>query len=154
MTGKLRGGNRDFSKLLDRRVFDDIAVRHEQHAILAQARVFDLHHQATRNAAGMRSGFDRLEERPQHAGGNLACAGDKAIRLMHGQHHGAEVIGLEHGVAGLEAFHAFALVLAQPLEPAREVIQLLAFRGVNGADAFEGDIEPVGNFSDSGLVAE
>ena len=68
MPGKLSGGNGDVGKLLDGRVFDDVAVRHEQHAILAEARVLHLHHQATGNAAGVRGGLDGLEERPQDAG--------------------------------------------------------------------------------------
>ena len=154
MPGKLRGGNGDVGELLDRRLFDDVAVRHEQHAILAQARVFDLHHQATGDAAGVRGGFDGLEERPQHAGGDLTGAGDKAIRLVHGEHHGAEVVGLEHGLARLEALHALARVVAQQLEPAREVVQVLALGRVDDADAFERDVQGVGRFLDPGPVAE
>ena len=50
MPGKLRRGDGDIRELLDRRLFDDVAVGHEQHAILAEARVLDLHHQATGDA--------------------------------------------------------------------------------------------------------
>ena len=125
-----------------------------KHAVLAQARVFDLHHQATGDAAGVRSGFDGLEERAQDAGGNLAGAGDKAVRLVHGQHHGAEIVGLEHSLARLEALHALAGVVAQPLEPAREIVQILAFGGVDDADALERDVEGFGGFGDPRPVAE
>ena len=148
MPGKLRRGHRDVRKLLDGRLFDDVAIRHEQHAILAKARVFDLHHQATGNGAGLRGGFDGLEERPQNAGGDLAGAGDKAIRLVHRQHHRAEVVRLEHGLARLEALHALARVVPQQLEPAREVVQILALGRVDGADALEGDVQGFGGFSD------
>ena len=102
----------------------------------------------------MRGGFDGLKERPQHAGGDLAGAGDKAVRLVHGEHHGAEIVGLEHRLARLEALHALALVVAQQLEPAGEIVQILALGRVDDADAFEGDVQRIGGFIDPGPVAE
>src|ERR1035438_7623823 len=152
MPGKLRGGDGDVGKLFDRGGFDHVAVGQEENAVLAEARVFDLQHHATAKRADVRRGFDGLKERAQAGGGDLTGAGDKAVRLVHGEHHGGEVVGLEHGVAGLESSHA--VVVTQELEAAGEVVQLLAFGWVDGADAFEGDVERIGGFGDPGPVAE
>ena len=44
---KLSGGNRDIRQLFDGGFGNDAAIRHEQNAILAEARVLHLHDHAT-----------------------------------------------------------------------------------------------------------
>ena len=91
------------------------------------------------------------KKRTQDAAGDLVGAGDQAIGLMHGDHHGAVVIGDEQGFAGFLGLHA--LGPAQGGEAARKAFEVLAFGGVDDADAFERDVQALGGFLDFGAVA-
>jgi len=51
--------------------------------------------------------LDDLEQGPKDASSAVGRARDKTIGLVHGEHHGAEIVGLENGVAGFEALQAF-----------------------------------------------
>ena len=104
---QLGGGNRYIRQLFHRRVRDNAAVRHEQHAILPQARVLQFHHQATGSGDGLRGDLDDLKQRPQHAASALVGAGYEAVRLVHRDHHRPKIVGLEQGLPRLEAFQAF-----------------------------------------------
>jgi hypothetical protein len=138
--------------LVHRWLGDDAAIRHEKETAFAEAGILDFHDHATGSGGGRGCDLDDLEEGPQDAAGDLVGAGDEAVRLVHGDHHGAVVIGQEHGVAcflGLEALGA-----AQKLEAMDEAVKILAFGGVDDADALEGDVEAQGGFLDLGAVAE
>ena len=143
---QLRRGHRDLSQLLHGRVGDDTAVAHEQDAILAEAAVFDLHHLATGSGGGLWGHFDDLEQGPQDAAGDLVGAGNEAIGLVHRDHHGAEVIGLEHGLARFQRLEP--LVAAQHFKAVGEVLQVLALGRIDDADAFEGNAQGLGDLFD------
>ena len=57
---------------------------------------------------------------------------------MHGDHHGAKIIWLEHGFTSFLGFDAF--FTPQRKETAAEVFQVLALRRVDDPHAFEGDV--------------
>ena len=135
MPGEPRGGNGNVRKLLDVRFGNHAAVGHEQNAVLADARIFDLHDHAARNGSDVRGGADDLKQRPQYAARDVRCAGDEAVRLMHRQHHRAVKIRLEHRLTRLGLAQAF--FAAQAEEPAGEIIQVLAGGGIDDADAVQ-----------------
>ena len=85
-------------------------------------------------------------KRTKNAAGTLVGAGNKAIDLMHGQHHRAVIIGVEHRFARF--FFLDALVPAQQLEPFDERGQILAFGGIDDAHAFQRDIQFGGGLFD------
>ena len=68
------------------------------------------------------------------------------------EHHGAVVIGIEHGFAGFLALNA--LDAAQKLKALGEHIQIFALGRVDDADAFQGDVQLGGRILDEGAVAE
>jgi hydrogenase/urease accessory protein HupE len=51
----------------------------------------------------------------------------KSVGLVHGHHHGAEIIRLAHGVAGFGFLDTF--LAAQGMEAPGEIIQFFAFGG-------------------------
>ena len=71
---------------------------------------------------------------------------------MHGHHHGAEIIRLEHRLARFAFLDA--LVAAQQFETARKVVQLLAFLGIDHTDALERDIQSFGGLFDLRAVTQ
>ena len=113
---QLRGRDGNVAKLLHIRFGDDAAIGHEQHALLPEARVLHLHHHATGSRGGFRRHLDDLKKRAQHAARTLVGAGDKSIRLVHGDHHRAVIIGVEHRLPRLLGLHA--------LDPPQELIAL------------------------------
>ncbi len=125
---KLRGGNGDVGQLIHGRFGNDAAIGHEQHAVLAEARVLDFHHHATRRRGDAGRDLDDLEQRPQHAAGDVGGAGNQAVGLVHRQHHGAEIIRLQHGLARLRRFDP--LFPAQPEKAVGEIVQFLALGGL------------------------
>ena len=88
---------------------------------------------------GLGRDFDDLEEGAQDAGGDLVGAGNESIGLVHGDHHGAEIIRLEHDLAS-DAF-VDALEATEEFEPCDIVLQFVARLGVDDPDAFERHIE-------------
>ena len=130
-----RRGNRDVRELIHGRLGNDAAVGHEQHALFADARVLDLHHHAARNGADVRRGLDDLEQRPQHAAGDVRRPGNQAVRLVHGQHHRAVEIRLQHGFARLGL--AQALFRGARDRGVGEIFQVFARGGIDDAHAFQ-----------------
>ena len=74
----------------------------------------------------VRRGLDDLEQRPQHAAGDVRRAGNQAVRLVHRQHHRAVIIRLQHRLARLGG--AQALFAAQRIKALGEILQILARR--------------------------
>ena len=91
-------------------------------------------------------------KRAQDAAGALIGAGNEAIHLVHGQHHGAVIIGIEHRFARL--LFLDALETAQQLVAFDESRQIFAFGGIDDADAFQRDIQFRGGLFDLGAVAQ
>ncbi len=71
---------------------------------------------------------------------------------MHGDHHCAKVIRLRHGLASFGRFHPFGT--AQHFKPMREILQVLAFRRVDDADATQRNIQGLRNFFNLSAVAK
>ena len=131
---------------------DDAAIGHEEHALVAEAGVLDLHDHATGGGGGFRGDLDDLKERAEDAAGALVGAGDKAVGLVHGEHHGAVVIGVEHGLARLLSLHA--LDAAEQFVTLDEGGQVFALGRIDDADAFQGDVQLRGRLLDLGAVAQ
>ena len=107
LAGQLRGGNGDVRQLLDGRIRDDTAVSHEHHPALAEPGILDLHDHATGGGCLLRGDLDDLKQGPQHTAGNLVRPGNQTVGLVHRHHHGAEIIRLEHRLAGLALLDGF-----------------------------------------------
>jgi hypothetical protein len=71
---------------------------------------------------------------------------------VHGQHHGAVIIRLEHGLAGLGGAHA--LFTTQRMETMREIFQVLAGNRIDDADAFKRDFQSRGHLIDFSRVTQ
>ena len=97
-------------------------------------------------------GLDDLEQRPQQAAGDVRRAGNHAVGLVHRQHHGAEIIRLQHGLARFRRFHA--LFPAQPEKAIGKIVQFLALRRIDDPDAFERNIQTVRDGLYFGRVAQ
>ena len=93
-----------------------------------------------------------MEERPENAARDFIGTRNQTIGLFHGHHHGAEVVRLDHGFAGL--LFLDALAATQQQEPANEAVEVRALRRIDQADAFERDIEGGGGLLDSQSVAQ
>ncbi len=91
-------------------------------------------------------------KRPQQAAGDVRCAGNHPVRLVHRQHHRAEIIRLQHGLARFRGLHA--LFPAQPEKAVGKIFQFLALRRVDDADAFERNVQTVRDGLHFGRVAE
>src|SRR5947207_15669901 len=70
---------------------------------------------------------------------------------MHRHHHCSKKIRLQHRVPRFKALHT--LVAPQDFEASHEIVQLLAFDGVDDADAFQRDIQCRGHVLDLSAVA-
>ena len=79
-------------------------------------------------------------------------AGNEAISLVHGDHHRAEIIWLEHCLARFEFLHAFRA--AQSFEAVREIIQFSAFGRIDNPNAFQRNVERLGQFLDFASLAQ
>ncbi len=99
-----------------------------------------------------RRDLDDLEQRAQHAAGDVGRAGNQAVRLVHRQHHRAEIIRLQHRLARFVG--AQALFAAQRIKPLHEIFQVLARGGIDDADAFERNVQVRRDFLDFRVVAE
>ena len=97
MPRELSSGDSDISELIRGRLRYDTAISHKQNAVFAKLRVLHFHDLAARSGGALRRDFHNLEQRAQHAAGCGAGAGDKAIGLVHREHHGAEIIRLQNG---------------------------------------------------------
>ena len=73
-----------------------------------------------------RRDLDDLEQRPQHAAGDVRRAGNQAVGLVHRQHHRAVIIRLQHRLARLGGAQPF--FAAQRMKPFGEIFQILARR--------------------------
>src|SRR5262245_34602446 len=102
MPGELRGRYCDVRQLLDSRLRNHAAVPHKQNPILTITRIFKLQDLATGCSDRLWCDFDDLKQWAQNTPYVLICAGDKAVRLVHGDHHGPKIIRLEHRVTRLE----------------------------------------------------
>ena len=134
-----RGGNGDVGELIHRRIGNHAAIRHEHHAVFADARVLDFHDHAARSRVDVRRRLDDLEERPQQAAGDVRRAGNHAVGLVHRQHHRAVIIRLQHRLARLGGAQPF--FPAQRMEALGEILQVLAVGGIDDADAVERNIQ-------------
>jgi len=106
--------------------------------LLAELGIFHFHDLAARSGGALRRHLHDLKQRAQDAARRGACAGDEAVRLVHGQHHGTVVIRLQNGFARFRELEAFAP--AQRGETAGEIIEVFGFRRVDDANAFERNI--------------
>ena len=100
----------------------------------------------------MRSHFYDLKQRPQHAAGGGIGAGDKTIRLLHGEHHGAKIIGLQNRFARFRKLQAFTTT--QGGEAAREIIKIITFSGIDDANPLHRNIQVFGELFDFGAVTQ
>src|SRR4051812_10119712 len=71
---------------------------------------------------------------------------------MHGDHHCAEIIRLEHGGARFEFLHSTSA--PKNFEAMDKVWQLFAFLGIDDANAFERDVQSLGDFFDFRSIAK
>ena len=89
---------------------------------------------------------------PERINAELQRAGNQTIRLVHRQHHRAEIIRLQHRLARLGRAQTF--FAAQRMKAPDEIFRILALGGIDDADAFERNFQRGGNFLHLGLVAE
>ena len=137
---QLRGGDRDVGQLLHGRIGNDAAIGHEQHAVLAEARVLDLHDHAARRRGDVRRGLDDLEQRPQHA------AGDVRRRRKPGRRPGASPASSRRNNSAAASPRAprcarIPFSRRNGMKALGEIVQVLALGGIDDADAFQRNVQ-------------
>ena len=71
------------------------------------------HHVKAGNAVHAGARADNLKRGANGIGVMLIDAGNKAVGIAHVDHHGAEVIGVEHPLVGFRAGDAIAMTQAE-----------------------------------------
>src|SRR5690242_3123088 len=71
---------------------------------------------------------------------------------MHGDHHCAEIIRLEHGGARFEFLHSTSA--PKNFKSMGKIWQFLALLGINDANAFERDVQCLSDFLDLCSITE
>ena len=152
LVGQLRRRNGYVGQLLHGRLGYDAAIPHEQHPVVPKSRVLHFHHHATGRRRRVRGHLDDLEQRAQDAAGALIGARDKAVHLVHRQHHRAVIIRIEHRLPRLLLLHP--LVTAQQLVAFDESGQVLALRWVDDAHPFQRNVQFRGGLLDLRAVPQ
>ena len=149
---QLRGGNRDVSQLIHRGIGNDTAIRHEQDPLLPEAGVLNFEDHATGSGGSLGGDLDNLEKRTQYAPGGFARTGDHAIGLVHRHHHRAEVIRLDHRLAGFLFLDPPAA--AQQFKAVGKGVELLALLRIDDADSFQRNMELFSGIFDPRAVSQ
>ena len=125
-------GDGDFRELIRSGVGVDRAVAEDEDAIL------EAHQEDGGNLGKSGTGLDELEGRTDGVSRGVDGAADHAVGVSFLDHHGAEVGGIHHGIAGL--FDGHALLLAVFIEGIGVVLEFGRRERID--DFRPADVEP------------